>query len=352
MSRPTKIALVCLGIIAVVAIIFSWRGPLKGLPNEVSSIVNNATGNNLPVLATKMPDFAGIARWWNTPGDAPLTAAGLKGKVVLVDFWTYSCINCLRTLPFLKSLNLKYSPYGLVIVGVHTPEFAFEGDPANVDRAIKENGITYPVALDASYGTWNAYNNEYWPADYLFDAKGQLRETNFGEGNYDETEQAVRTLLADATDKTLPPAGVVDTAPNFSLIKTQETYFGLARGTAFMGQAGAINLPTTLTAAATPLPDKWTAGGTWRFESEYVETTAAGDVFRFSVSASKLHLVMSSSDGTDKTIDVFVDGRNTGSFIVNAPDLYTVAQFPDAGRHTVEIRIHDAGVRFYSATFS
>jgi thiol-disulfide isomerase/thioredoxin len=352
MSRPTKIALIGFGILVVVAIIFSWRGPLKVLPNEVSSIVNQATGSNLPVLAAKMPDFADITRWWNTPGSAPLTAAGLKGKVVLVDFWTYSCINCLRTLPFLKSLNLKYSPYGLVIVGVHTPEFAFEGDPGNVDRAIKENGITYPVALDAGYGTWNAYNNEYWPADYLFDASGQLRETNFGEGNYDETEQAVRTLLADVSGKTLPPVGVVDTMPDFSRIKTQETYFGLNRGTAFMGAAGKAGADVTLMAAATPLPDKWTAGGTWRFESEYVETTAANDIFRFSVAASKLHLVMSSSDGADKTVDVFVDNASAGTFTVNAPDLYTVATFPGGGRHTVELRVRDAGVRFYSATFS
>jgi thiol-disulfide isomerase/thioredoxin len=352
MSRPTKIALICLGAIIILAVVFSLRGPLKGLPNTVSTIVNNATGNNLPVLAAKMPDFAGITQWWNTPGSAPLTAAGLKGKVVLVDFWTYSCINCLRTLPFLKSLNDKYSPYGLVIVGVHTPEFAFESDPGNVGRAIKENGIMYPVALDAGYGTWNAYNNEYWPADYLFDTSGQLRETNFGEGNYNETEQAVRLLLADASDKILPPAGVVDTSPDFSLVKTPETYFGLDRGAAFMGQAGNANTDVALTVADAPSPDKWTAGGVWRWEPEYVLTRAANDVFRFSVSASKLHLVLSSSDGKDKVIDVFVDGNSAGTFTVNAPDLYTVAEFPGGGRHTVEIRVHDAGVQFFSATFS
>jgi len=351
MSRPAKIALICFSVLIAGAIIFSMRGPQLVLQNTLPSIVKTVTGK-LPVLAPSMPAFAGITRWWNTPGGQPLTPASLKGKVVLVDFWTYSCINCLRTLPFLKSLYAKYAPSGFTIVGVHTPEFAFEADPGNVDQAIKQNGIAYPVALDPSYGTWNAYNNEYWPADYLYDAQGRLRETNFGEGNYDETEQAVRSLLTEAGAVTLPPPGVVDTMPNFSLIKTGETYFGLERGAAFMGKTGAQNQDVELTAAAAPDADAWTAGGTWRFEPQYVETRASGDVFRFSVQASKLHLVLGSADGKDKTIDVYVDGKPAGSVTVNASQLYTVASFPNGGRHVVELRIHDAGVQFYSATFS
>jgi thiol-disulfide isomerase/thioredoxin len=351
MSRPAKIALFCLGALVVLAIIFSMRGPKLILQNALPSVVKTVTGK-LPVLSQSMPEFAGIARWWNTPSAQALTPAGLKGKVVLVDFWTYSCINCLRTLPFLKSLYAKYAPSGFTIVGVHTPEFAFEGDPNNVDMAIRQNGIAYPVALDPNYGTWNAYNNEYWPADYLYDAQGRLRETNFGEGNYDETEQAVRALLTEAGVTTLPPAGVVDTSPNFSLIKTGETYFGLERGAAFMGTAGTQDKDVQLTAAASPDADAWTAGGTWRFEPQYVETRAPGDIFRFSVQASKLHLVLGSSDGKDKLIDVYVDGKQIDSVTVNASQLYTVAVFPNGGRHVVELRLHEAGVQFYSATFS
>jgi hypothetical protein len=150
----------------------------------------------------------------------------------------------------------------------------------------------------------------------------------------------------------LPSPGVVDTTPNFSLIETSETYFGLERGAAFMGKVGAQNEDVQLTAAAVPAADAWTAGGTWRFEPQYVETRAPGDVFRFSVQASKLHLVLGSADGNDKTIDVYVDGAAAGSVTVNAPQLYTVATFPGGGRHVVELRIHDAGVQFYSATFS
>ena len=351
MSRPAKIALICFSVLIAAAIIFSMRGPQLVLQNTLPSIVKTVTGK-LPVLASSMPEFAGITRWWNTPGDRPLTPANLKGKVVLVDFWTYSCINCLRTLPFLKSLYAKYSPSGFTIVGVHTPEFAFEADPGNVDQAIKQNVLAYPVALDPAYGTWNAYNNEYWPADYLYDAQGRLRETNFGEGNYDETEQAVRSLLTEAGVANLPPPGVVDTTPNFSLIKTGETYFGLDRGAAFMGKTGAQDQDVELTAAAAPGADAWTAGGAWRFEPQYVETRAPGDIFRFSVQASKLHLVLGSSDGKDKLIDVYVDGKPAGSVTVNASELYNVAAFPNGGRHVVELRLHDAGVQFYSATFS
>jgi thiol-disulfide isomerase/thioredoxin len=351
MTRPTKIAIIAFGVLIVVAVILGTRGPMFKLPG-LAPRSSGGSPSNLPVLADHMPDFAGISRWWNTPDDQPLTPVGLKGKVVLVDFWTYSCINCLRTLPFVKSLYAKYSGSGLVIVGVHTPEFAFEGDPINVDHAIKQNGIEYPVALDAQYGTWNAYNNEYWPAEYLFDAQGRLRRTNFGEGDYDGTEIAVRSLLAEASKAVLPAEGVVAPSSDFPDIGTGETYFGLDRGAAFMGTAGAAGEDVTLTAAPAPSANRWTAGGVWRFEDQYVETAASNDVFRFSVQADKLHLVLSSSDGADKTIDVFVDGQAAGSVTVSAPQLYTVATFPAGGRHTVEIRARDAGVRFYSATFS
>src|SRR3954449_9061249 len=146
----------------------------------------------------KAPDFTGNQRWFNTPGNRPLSLASLRGKVVLVDFWTYTCINCLRTLPYLKALDQRYRKDGLVIVGVHTPEFPFERDAGNVERAIKQNGIRYPVAQDNGYKTWDAWGNQYWPAEYLVDAKGRVRFTHFGEGGYKEKERVVRELLAEA----------------------------------------------------------------------------------------------------------------------------------------------------------
>ena len=349
MTKATKIGLGVFAALIIIAGIISSQSNVS-LTNSSNTVPTD--GSALPVLANSMPAFTDISRWYNTANGEPLSPDNLKGKVVLVDFWTYSCINCLRTLPFVKSLYEKYSPEGFVVVGVHTPEFTFEGDPTNVGNAIKENGIRYPVALDDAYGTWQAYSNQYWPAEYLFDSTGKLRHVQFGEGHYDDTEQAVRSLLAEASNTVLPDAGVTIPSTDFSDIGTKETYFGLARGDAFMGGTGAANTNIELDAIDSPANDKWTAGGTWKFSQQYVETESANNMFRFNVKAGALHLVLSSNDGTDKVIDVLVDGVATESFTVNAPDLYTVAKFPNGGRHTVEIRIHDSGVQFFSATFS
>src|SRR5205807_167823 len=151
------------------------------------------------------PEFVKTQRWFNTPAGSPLTLAGLRRHVVLVDFWTYTCINCIRTLPFLKGLYATYHRYGLEIVGVETPEFTFEQDAGNVAQAIRADGLRYPVVQDNSYGTWNAYQNQYWPAEYLIDAQGQVRHTQFAEGEYAQTEAAVRELLREAGVSRLPP---------------------------------------------------------------------------------------------------------------------------------------------------
>ena len=151
------------------------------------------------------PEFTATQRWFNTPGGRPLTLAGLRGHVVLVDFWTYTCINCIRTLPFLKGLYATYHRYGLEIVGVETPEFTFEQEAGNVSQAIAADGLRYPVVQDNRYGTWNAYGNQYWPAEYLIDATGQVRHTQFGEGDYKQDEAAVRELLYEAGARHLPP---------------------------------------------------------------------------------------------------------------------------------------------------
>ena len=171
-----------------------------------------------------MPEFSQITAWINSPG---MSSSDLRGKVVLVDFWTYSCVNCIRTLPYVTQWYEKYKDQGLVVVGVHTPEFSFEKEVSNIRQAVLRHGIHYPVAVDNDYGTWNAYNNRYWPAHYLIDARGRIRQEHFGEGNYEETEQAIQALLAEAKLLHKPvnleaPKGSVD----FYKIHSFETYIG------------------------------------------------------------------------------------------------------------------------------
>ncbi len=350
MTKPTKFVL--LALVALTAVAFGIAA-FSRLPVPPATVGGGfgGTPSALPIYDSGMPAFQGITKWWNTPDGQPLTPESLKGKVVLVDFWTYSCINCIRTYPFLRLMQERYADQGLVIVGVHTPEFAFEADPANVGPEIAKNGLKYPIALDPKYATWNAYGNSYWPAEYLFDRQGRLRETHFGEGDYDASEAAIRSLLAEA-DVALAPAGEPVATPDFSLIGTRETYFGLGRGSAFMDRTGAEGEPHTYQAAAAVAADRWTAGGVWKFEREYAEADSKDAVFAFNVQAGALHIVLSSDDGQDKRIEVSVDGGAPQEMTVNAATLYTVARFPNGGRHTVRIRIVDPGVRFYAATFS
>ena len=353
MIIQTIIALVLFACIIIGAAIGASRTPVQIPMPKNGSLVNRlqsvgitdmpgiaATGtlatqvhrSSLPVLADHMPPFVGITKWWNTPDGTPLTPEKLKGKVVLIDFWTYSCINCIRTYPFIKSMHEKYAEKGLVIVGVHTPEFAFEAKQTNVEAEIVKNGFKHPIALDPDYATWNAYENRYLPAEYFFDRMGRLRHTHVGEGNYAESENVIRELLAEASGVALGTIEDGIITPDFSKIKTPETYFGRTRGDAKLGG--------------------WTTSGEWRFESEYAEAKSTGARFRMSVHAMKMHLVLESADGKDTQLEIFVDGVKTRDLIVNRSTLYDIAEFLDAARHVVEIRMKDAGVRFYAATFS
>ncbi|MBV9464519.1 MAG: redoxin domain-containing protein, partial [Solirubrobacterales bacterium] len=197
-------------------------------------------GVSIPGVQTpSLPDlgaaaeFAQTQRWWNTPGDRPLSLAGLRGHVVLLDFWTYTCINCIRTLPFLKGLYATYHRYGLELVGIETPEFTFEQDAGNVAQAISSDGIRYPVVQDNLYGTWNAYQNEYWPAEYLIDARGEVRHTQFGEGDYKQSEAAVRELLYEAGARALPPPMTAQAIMPSAQLATPETYLNTQRSQGF-----------------------------------------------------------------------------------------------------------------------
>jgi thiol-disulfide isomerase/thioredoxin len=357
MKRPTLIALGVLAVLVVTAIAVLSTQPsvmpnvgLGGGANIVPNTQTSSSTSDLPIYDVKIPEFRGITRWWNTPDNQALTPESLKGKVVLIDFWTYSCINCIRTYPFLRAMQERYADKGLVIVGVHTPEFEFEKNPDNVEREIAKNDLRYPVALDPDYGTWNAYQNRYWPAKYYFDREGRLRATHFGEGDYEDNENIIRSLLAENGANLGDMEHVQDA--DLSKIVTRETYFGLSRGEEFSGTTGKKGEDVILKHSAALNEGSWSAEGTWKFEDEYVEAKTDGTSFRFNVQAAKLHIVMESADGEDKDLDIFVDGKRVNHITINASDLYDIAEFADGKAHTVEIRVLNGGVRFYAATFS
>jgi cytochrome c biogenesis protein CcdA/thiol-disulfide isomerase/thioredoxin len=259
----------------------------------------------LPVLG-RAPDFTGNDRWFNTPGNAPLDLDGLRGRVVLIDFWTYTCINCIRTLPYLRGWDGRYRDDGLTIVGVHTPEFAFEQEADNVQAAIAANGLRYPVAQDNEYATWSAWGNQYWPAKYLIDARGRVRYAHFGEGAYEETEAAIRALLAEAGRDRLGPMTDARVETPDPELATPETYLGYERAEGFVPgplrpgygrYPGIDELP----------PVSFALAGEWYVGQE--SATAVRDArIEARVTARKVFLVLSSKGGRPRDVAVLLDG--------------------------------------------
>jgi cytochrome c biogenesis protein CcdA/thiol-disulfide isomerase/thioredoxin len=289
------------------------------------------------------PEFRGVTGWLNSE---PLTLVSLRGKVVLVDFWTYSCINCLRTLPYLRSWDRAYRDEGLVIVGVHTPEFAFERDRGNVESAVEKLDVRYPVALDNEYGTWNAWSNRYWPASYFIDRRGHVRFAHFGEGAYEEKEEVIRTLLAES-NLDAPVARTVDGETSEG-VETPETYLGYERLDRFYGsevvprQEAEYRLP-----AALP-PNGVAYGGRWTVEGERI--VAGRDArLRLRYRARKVHLVLGTSSGP-KSVRVAVDGRRLRTVRVTEDDLYTLAAAFQTGDRLLELRF-EPGTEAYAFTF-
>lgn len=251
------------------------------------------------------PEFAGLKKWINSK---PLTQDDLKGKVVLVDFWTYSCINCIRTQPYLKGWYETYKSDGFLVLGVHAPEFAFEKVPANVQRAVEEAGIKYPVALDNEFQTWTAYKNQFWPSSYLIDPDGNIRRVHYGEGEYKETEQAIRALIRENTGQ-LPSERFIEGSADVPVSDkdTPETYLGAQRASNFVGKPGLISGRTeTYRPQTLEEVDDWTLGGTWEVTSQTI--TARGDsTLRFRISAREVYLVAGSS--VPRTISVKLNGK-------------------------------------------
>lgn len=316
------------------------------------------------------PELVQPDSYLNTNGQA-INLAQYKGKnVVLVDFWTYSCINCLRTLPYLNAWYAKYKDQGLVIIGVHTPEFAFEHVQANVSDAIARLGVKYPVVQDNEYKTWNAFGNQFWPNEYLVDIDGFVVDNHAGEGDYDKTESAIQQALAERAVR----LGLATTTPSvlhadmvkvpqadISGIGSPETYFGYNRNQYFgNGQYGQIGTHT-YTLPASISPNSFYLGGTWNIQSEFAESQGPGDI-RYEYNAGNLYFVASGVSGP-VTITVYRDGQPAGQYAgsdvnsrtstatIQANRLYHLVKDSSSGVHTIDIKVEGKGLRAYTFTF-
>jgi cytochrome c biogenesis protein CcdA/thiol-disulfide isomerase/thioredoxin len=290
------------------------------------------------------PAFSGIQQWLNTPAGKPLSLASLKGKVVIVDFWAYSCINCQRELPHVEAWAKDYAADGLEVIGVHTPEYAFEHVPSNVAAGVSRLGLTFPVALDNSYDTWNAYDNQSWPASYLIDATGKIRHVSVGEGDYTGEEQLIRQLLAAARPGlALPkPAGIPDTTPT-DAEQSPESYLGAERAQAYSGggtyASGQFTQPAALPANTYGLSGAWTIG-------QQSITAGKGAGIKLAFHASAVYLDV----GGSGTLTVSSGGKSKVIRVSGAPDIYAVATEQPAADGTVTIGL-SPGLQAYSFTF-
>ncbi|MGB3382532.1 MAG: cytochrome c biogenesis protein DipZ [Rhodanobacter sp.] len=323
-------------------------------------------GAPLPVEGM-FPSLAGATQWLNSP---PLTTESLRGKVVLVDFWTYSCINCIRSLPYVRGWADKYKDHGLVVIGVHAPEFAFEKDPANVAKAVKDLGVDYPVALDNDYAIWKGFDNQYWPAHYFIDAQGRIRHHHFGEGEYRQSEDVIRQLLTDAGQKNLPGGYVrddhrgVEAAASNDPTRSPETYVGYARARNFVGGRVTRDEAHDYHAPAALATNQWSLDGRWSVHDENAQLEQAGGAIVYRFRGRDLHLVLGpAADGKPIRYRVTIDGKPPGADhgmdtdadgngTVTGQRLYQlVRQANGSGERLFKITFLDPGVRAYAFTF-
>ena len=337
-----------------------------GVKEQLNSLKNSGsvslpTSENSSLFNTNYPapDFTGITKWLNT--DRSISMADLKGKVVLVDFWTYTCINCIRTLPHVTSWYDKYKDKGFVVIGVHTPEFQFEHDSANVENAIKMYNIHYPVPQDNNYATWNNYNNEYWPAEYLIDANGIVRRTHFGEGEYDQTEMAIQELLKETGQKVSSKLdNMPDQTPKTAL--SPETYLGSNRMQYYYpdGNTGSVSKSFTLSSSLSP--NSFSLGGQWNITGE-TAITGQNAVLSYNFSADKVFLVLRPGSSKNSKVKVFLDGKTvdssnagadvkSGEVTIDSDRLYNLIDLKgNVGSHILELHFEDSGIEAFAFTF-
>jgi cytochrome c biogenesis protein CcdA/thiol-disulfide isomerase/thioredoxin len=334
--------------------------PSSGLGKAVAEAAlsphGGAPGSGLPVLG-KAPELVDTQRWFNTPGDRPLHLRSLRGRVVLIDFWTYSCINCLRTLPYLNAWYRRYSGDGLTIIGVHSPEFPFEKEASNVEEAIQRNGIHYPVVQDNDLTNFQAYGTQFWPAEYLIDARGRVRHVDFGEGEYEKKERLIRELLAEAghrVGRRDSGARGIEPSPG---VTTPETYLGAARAERFVN-------PTLSPGRhdfgrpGKPGVNEFAYGGHWRIALD--SATAEGGSLELAFGARRVYLVLGSPART-RRMRVLLDGRpipeslagadvHGGVVDVRAQRLYSLVDLPKVEHHVLRL-LPEPGVTGYAFTF-
>lgn len=319
-------------------------------------------GRSLPIIGDA-PDFVGNQKWFNTANGQPLTIDDLRGKVVLVDFWTYTCINCIRTFPYLKAWDERYRDKGLVIVGMHTPEFTFEKSAKNVQAAIDQNEIRYPVAQDNDFKTWDAYENQYWPAKYLIDTRGRIRYTHFGEGKYDVTEQAIRKLLTESGQRVFgeEAAGNIEAETQSDFRITKETYLGSRRAAGFDGRPpteGTSNYgtkPLALDASTARL------GGRWKIDRESATAAGKDSFLDFRTVARRTFLVLGSAGDKPRRMQVLLDGKpisnaeagrdvKNGYVTIAEQRLYRLVELPGIETRKLTLR-PEPGISGYAFTF-
>jgi cytochrome c biogenesis protein CcdA/thiol-disulfide isomerase/thioredoxin len=371
-QRAIRVAAGIVTILLAVALVFNLPAALqRALPDYTSSLQDNLDGdhrvqqqlggivndqnaglsncaNESPKLEScgPAPDLKGIVAWLNTAGDKPLDLHALRGKVVLIDFWAYSCINCQRAIPHVEGWYKAYRDKGFEVIGVHTPEYAFEKVTGNVKMGAADVGITYPVALDNGYSTWTNYRNRYWPAEYLIDADGTVRHVKFGEGDYDGTERLIRQLLTAAHPGASlpPPVGAPDTTPTLDL--TPETYFGVGKVANYAGKGVYDDGRATFAYPATLPPDTFALDGLWALD--YQGAIADGDSsgIRLNYHAKSVYVVV----GGTGDLTVVRDGKTTTVPVSGPPTSHQIVAGNDVARDSLEIRV-SKGLQVFSFTY-
>jgi cytochrome c biogenesis protein CcdA/thiol-disulfide isomerase/thioredoxin len=342
---------------------FAFEHRLARLLGMQDEELTTRTGGTLPVEGA-LPSLDGAVLWLNSP---PITREQLKGKVVLIDFWTYSCINCIRSVPYVRAWAERYRKDGLVVIGVHSPEFAFEKVPANVRKAVADFGIRYPVALDNELTIWRAFDNRYWPAHYLADAQGRIRYHHFGEGRTQETEAAIRALLAEKGarlgSKAKVAAAGASAAADFASIRSPETYLGSGRARNFASPNGLREGIAIYRLPVSYKLNEWGYSGSWAVERQRSVLQSAGGSIAFKFRARDLHLVLGSSTGRPVRFRVRIDGQApgddhgtdvdaAGNGRVTGQRLYQLVRQKDPSRERLfTIEFLDAGAEAYAFTF-
>ena len=365
-------------VAGVIAIVFGWdtrvlskvtllntTGTEEKLIEKLSIKPSTATSEN---GTAALASLKGATLWLNSP---PLDVGTLRGKVVLVDFWTYSCINCLRTLPYLNAWDKKYRSEGLVIIGVHSPEFAFEKEKHNVEVAIHDLGVTYPVTMDNEYAIWNAFNNNVWPAHYLIDATGRIRDKHFGEGAYEDTERKIQTLLKEAHngapvtgDSLVHVRGTGATAAASGKYLSPETYIGYARQENLVSPETVMHdVAAQYTAPVSFEPDQWALSGRWMVTEEAALLQAVGGSITYRFQGRDLHLVLGAGNGKPVRFRVTLDGvapgadhgsdiDKDGNGVIRGQRLYQLIRLRGRiGLHIFRIEFFDAGAEAFAFTF-